>query len=581
MLQLKQRALEALELLPQAPAELVSAVQAVDVARRAGRPRRRLMDITPAEKQALLETFDLQSAARQGAASCSATASRCCRLSREIDEQTQGRDRRPPARVPAARAAAHDPEGAGRGRRASAAEIAELAKAITKAKMPRGGREAGAQGADAARAHARGRGRVLDDPHLSRLADRAAVGGAERETPIDIARGAPHPRRGPLRPREDQAAHPRVPRGAQAATRRARARSCASSVRPASARPRSARASRARPAASSCASAWAACTTRRRSAATGAPTSARCPATSSRRCARPARATRVMMLDEIDKLGAGGFHGDPSSALLEVLDPEQNSTFRDNYLGVPFDLSPGDVHRHRQRARHASRARCATAWRSSSCPATPRRRSSQIARRYLVRASSRPTGLTAEQVEITDEALARDHPRLHARGRRAQPRARDRQRLPQRRDADRRRQPSRSARIDAGRPRRDPRARASSRARSRCAPACPASRPASPGRRSAATSCSSRRRAMPGNGKLILTGQLGDVMKESAQAALTLVKARAAQLGIDGRAVREERHPRPRARRRDPEGRAERRRRDVHRARLAADRPDRCAATSR
>src|SRR5207302_6371844 len=111
----------------------------------------------------------------------------------------------------------------------------------------------------------------------------------------------------------------------------------------------------------------------------------------------------VMMLDEIDKLGTG-IHGDPSAALLEVLDPEQNNTFRDNYLGVPFDLSrvvfittanmldtiPGPL---RDRMEVISLAGYTA------------EEKLQIARRYLVRRQLEANGLKAEQAEIDDAAL--------------------------------------------------------------------------------------------------------------------------------------------------------------------------------
>ena len=285
----------------------------------------------------------------------------------------------------------------------------------------------------------------------------------------------------------------------------------------------------------------------------------------------------VMMLDEIDKLGRG-IQGDPASALLEVLDPEQNSTFRDNYLGVPFDLSrvmfittanvldsiPGPL-RDRMEV--------------IDLPGYIEDEKFEIARRYLVERQLKANGLEAR--------AGRDH---------------------------RRRRCTRSSATTPAKP-----ACASSSARSaRCcaAPRCGSPR-AAPSRSDRGRGSARDPRAagfegevamrtsipgvatglawtpvggdilfieatrIPGKGGLILTGQLGEVMRESAQAALTLVKGKARRARPRPEDVRKERHPHPRSGRRDPEGRAERRGGDVHRARLAVDRPHRHAATRR
>ncbi|HEX8719083.1 MAG TPA: endopeptidase La [Pyrinomonadaceae bacterium] len=112
----------------------------------------------------------------------------------------------------------------------------------------------------------------------------------------------------------------------------------------------------------------------------------------------------VMMLDEIDKLG-NDYRGDPSSALLEILDPQQNNTFRDHYLDLPFDLSKVFF--------------IATANQLAPIPGPLRDRMEivglggysdqeklHIARRYLVPRQSRENGLSEGQLEITDDALA-------------------------------------------------------------------------------------------------------------------------------------------------------------------------------
>jgi len=237
----------------------------------------------------------------------------------------------------------------------------------------------------------------------------------------------------------------------------------------------------------------------------------------------------VMMLDEVDKLGMG-FHGDPSAALLEVLDPEQNSTFRDNYLGVPFDLSkvmfiatanlldpiPGPV-RDRMEV--------------IELPGYTEEEKLEIARRYLLKRQLAASGLTPEQCDITEDAIRaiiRDYTREAG--------VRNLERLI---GAVCRHCAMRIAEGSVEHMRVDK-----------------AALPAILGPRRFENEVAMRTSVagvatglawtptggdilfieatrVPGRGKLILTGQLGDVMKESAQAALTLVKARAPELGIN------------------------------------------------
>ena len=237
----------------------------------------------------------------------------------------------------------------------------------------------------------------------------------------------------------------------------------------------------------------------------------------------------VMMLDEMDKLGTG-FHGDPSAALLEVLDPEQNSTFRDAYLAVPFDLSrvlfigtanmldtiPGPL-RDRMEV--------------IELPSYTEDEKVGIARRFLMARQLKATGLTPEQAEITDDAL---HHLVRDYTREAGVRNLERTVGAVLRSV--------AVRVAGGHAEKITVDTADLEAilGGRRFESEVAERTSVPG---VATGLAwtpvggdilfVEATRIPGKGALILTGQLGDVMRESATAALSLVKSRASDLGID------------------------------------------------
>jgi ATP-dependent Lon protease len=229
----------------------------------------------------------------------------------------------------------------------------------------------------------------------------------------------------------------------------------------------------------------------------------------------------VLMFDEIDKLGMGGFHGDPSSALLEVLDPEQNSRFRDNYLGVDFDLSkvmfittanvldtiPGPL-RDRMEI--------------IQLPGYTEEEKVEIAKRYLVKRQLEANGLDAAKAEITEDAIRAviaDYTRE------AGVRNLERNIGAVLRNAAMRIAEGVSEKIRISetdlRAILGPKKFENETAQRTSVPGVATGLAWTPVGGDILFIEASK---VPGSGKLIITGQLGDVMKESAQAALTLAK---------------------------------------------------------
>jgi ATP-dependent Lon protease len=236
----------------------------------------------------------------------------------------------------------------------------------------------------------------------------------------------------------------------------------------------------------------------------------------------------VFLLDEIDKLGMS-YQGDPSSALLEVLDPAQNSTFVDHYLGVPFDLSEVlfiATANYTQNIPEPLMDRMESIEFSSYIE----QEKLEIAKRYLMPRQVQENGLKPRQIVVSDAALSR---LISAYTREAGVRTLERTIGTLARKAARRIAEGQAKRIRIGE-----RSLEQYLGSERFTPE-------SEGEENLVGVATGmyytpvggdilfvETSVTPGKGGLVLTGQLGDVMKESARAALTYAKSNAKRFGI-------------------------------------------------
>jgi ATP-dependent Lon protease len=236
----------------------------------------------------------------------------------------------------------------------------------------------------------------------------------------------------------------------------------------------------------------------------------------------------VFMMDEVDKIGAD-FRGDPSSALLEVLDPEQNNSFRDHYLGVPFDLS-NVMFITTANLTDTIQPAFLDRMEVIRLPGYTEDEKLEIAKRHLVPKQLDEHGLTPEHLVFTDKAL---RVLIDAYTREAGLRNLEREIAAIARKVARRVAEGQAATVRVtpgglsrfiGAPKILPEERLSKDAVG-----------IATGLAWTATGGDVlfvEASVMKGKGRLTLTGHLGDVMKESAQAALSYARAHARQYGI-------------------------------------------------